>query len=224
MKKLKIKWTTGKKIILSTIIIFILASIPIIFYITTFNNGLSIKQSDWGDFGDFLGGIISPFLSFLSFTIAIYVLFKSNEKEKFNHIYKFMADFRSKEMSQHIKLLWDFYNYENYKSRKKEYANSEKPKKLIERYEKEHEKADEIYIARRNVSFFYFYLAIFLKNNKLDNELLYELWSISGLETLEKIIIPCEESIKKGVGKPNKLDYFDILKKKLNEMKKSKNK
>jgi len=60
--------------------IFVLAGIigiiflaPSIFYFSIFSSGLSSNQETWGQFGDFIGGILNPFLSFVSMIILAYL-------------------------------------------------------------------------------------------------------------------------------------------------------
>ena len=183
-----------------------------IFYFSVFNSGLSNEQSVWGYFGSYFGGTISPILSFCSFVMALYIIRKNSQEERFNHIYDFMKDYRSAAMSKDLKLLWDFYSYRNYKERLGKYDDEKLNKKeeLKKNYPKEHENASEIYLARRNVSFFYLYLSIFLRQNRLNESILFDLWPEESLNTLRDIIIPCEESISPN-DKPNKLYHFTYL-------------
>jgi len=65
-------------IVLSRILVIasVLTASTFFAYITQFHSGFSLDQGVWGQFGDFLGGTLSPILSFLSllalvFTVAL---------------------------------------------------------------------------------------------------------------------------------------------------------
>lgn len=44
------------------------------FYFFNFNNGFSTERSDWGTFGDFVGGTLNPLFAFLSLFAIIYTI------------------------------------------------------------------------------------------------------------------------------------------------------
>jgi len=52
----------------------------ILFYIINFHEGFSIKQEDWGTFGDYVGGLLNPILSFFALlALLITIVFQSRE-------------------------------------------------------------------------------------------------------------------------------------------------
>lgn len=53
-------------------------AVALVFYFGNFNNGLSNDQSVWGAFGDFLGGILNPVLTFTT----VYLLIRSLEAQR----------------------------------------------------------------------------------------------------------------------------------------------
>lgn len=52
--------------------------VALVFYFGNFNNGLSNDQSVWGAFGDFLGGILNPVLTFTT----VYLLIRSLDAQR----------------------------------------------------------------------------------------------------------------------------------------------
>ena len=198
-------------IIILMVVSLITIAAPIFFYVFNFTGGLSNNQTIWGSFGGYFGGIVSPILSFFSFMTALYLIVKNRQMDKFNQIYEFMKDYRSRRMSNDLKLLWDFYIYRDYRNKTGEYNENERLIELQKNYVKEHEKTTEIYFARRNVSFFFYYLSIFFQHNRLDNDILFTLWPSSAYTILSDIIIPCEKVIPNQDIQSNKLDIFNSL-------------
>ena len=49
------------------ITVFIAAAGLLVLYFYNFNEGLSASQEDWGAFGDYMGGLLNPFIAFLAF-------------------------------------------------------------------------------------------------------------------------------------------------------------
>lgn len=71
---------------LITSIIFIL--IPLGLYFIFFNNGFSSESSEWGNFGSYIGGVASAFLSFLTILLIIRSFDfqqKNTQSEKFEN-------------------------------------------------------------------------------------------------------------------------------------------
>lgn len=59
-----------------------LIGLVLTFYFMEFNNGFSNESSDWGTFGDFIGGTLNPILSFLSLTaLLLTIVLQSKELE-----------------------------------------------------------------------------------------------------------------------------------------------
>jgi hypothetical protein len=59
-----------------------LVGLVLTFYLMEFNNGFSSENSDWGTFGDFVGGTLNPILSFLSLTaLLLTIVLQSKELE-----------------------------------------------------------------------------------------------------------------------------------------------
>jgi hypothetical protein len=60
---------------------------PLMFFLIYFkDNSISSLQSDWADFGTFIGGILTPIISILSLVILIYIYFEiENLSNKNNH-------------------------------------------------------------------------------------------------------------------------------------------
>ena len=196
-----------------------LVCIVVLFYATQFRGGLSDRQEVWGAFGDYLGGILSVAFSSVSLMFALYVLLKTNQDKRLDQIYKFLDDFKSDKMSGNLKLLWDFYLYKDFSHCTKPFSGdaSRKTAILMKRYVAEQRKKSAVYLARRSVSYFYLYLAIFLKNNPMDEKSILAVWPASSLSTLETIIMPCERAITAKEVTPNKFPYFRYLIKKWEE-------
>ena len=69
-----------KRIIFGAIVISL---IPIIIYILKLGSWtLSNKINDWSSFSSYLGGLLSPFISFLTLLITVYIAYSLNEYEK----------------------------------------------------------------------------------------------------------------------------------------------
>ena len=71
--KLKININTITLILILFLIISVFSS-----YILNFNNGISNEQAIWGSFGDYIGGILNPLLTF----ITIIYLIKSHSLQQ----------------------------------------------------------------------------------------------------------------------------------------------
>jgi uncharacterized membrane protein len=65
--------------IISAILAFIIVFTA---YFSHFNNGFSILKSDWGTFGDYIGGTLNPILSFLSLIAILYTITQQNHALK----------------------------------------------------------------------------------------------------------------------------------------------
>jgi len=69
------KWLAW--IFVSAIVIIMLV---FLFYFMSFNDGLSIKHDEWGTFGDFIGGILNPILSFFALTALLLTIILQNRE------------------------------------------------------------------------------------------------------------------------------------------------
>jgi hypothetical protein len=205
--------SSQRQLALASIGVGVLALVAIVPYMIRFSGGLSDKQEIWAYFGDYFGGVLSVLMSFSSLIVALYVLMKTSQDRRFKQIYHFTDEFRSDRMSLNLKLLWDFYEYDDFRKLKKRYTGNEafKRDKLQERYRKEQQLKSDVYQARRSVSYFYLHLAIFLRTNRLDEDNILALWPASSMSTLEKIIMPCEEAITADGIVPNKFVHFQYL-------------
>lgn len=56
------------------------ATVVFLSYFNMFNGGLSVKQADWGVFGDFIGGTLNPIFAFLSFIALLMTLLIQNKE------------------------------------------------------------------------------------------------------------------------------------------------
>lgn len=66
-------------------IIFISIILTLSFYFFQFNNGLSLSNSNWGSFGDYLNGVLSPILTIVNIWVFIRlteVINSSDKKQK----------------------------------------------------------------------------------------------------------------------------------------------
>lgn len=64
-------------------IALIISVIPIIFYLLKFGSlRFSSIKSDWGSFGDYIGGLLNPFISFLTLLVTIYIAISLNQYEE----------------------------------------------------------------------------------------------------------------------------------------------
>lgn len=68
-------------LIMVTVIVLIIFAISqvVIYYFSTFGE-LGDQKSDWGTFGDFIGGTLNPLLSFISFMALLYTIFIQREQ------------------------------------------------------------------------------------------------------------------------------------------------
>lgn len=95
-----------KKKLIKTIILLsaFLSLIPICFYVYKFGSWtLSDQKGDWGTLGEYLGGLISPFISFLALLVTIYIAYTINE-------YEIRRDKKIKEQDD-IKSYLELYQY-----------------------------------------------------------------------------------------------------------------
>jgi hypothetical protein len=61
----------------------ILSAIPFIFYLFKFGSfTFSDSKGDWGTFGDYVGGLLNPFISILTLAVTVYIAVSINEYEK----------------------------------------------------------------------------------------------------------------------------------------------
>lgn len=79
-----------------------LAPLYVYFFLGNFHGELSNNPSDWGNFGDFAGGIIGPLLSFLSIVLLVITIHQQAEANE--------IAIREQNTSQHIRLLADLLN------------------------------------------------------------------------------------------------------------------
>lgn len=76
------KWIVG----LGSLIALVIIAIPIYYYCDDFRElPRSSIPSEWGAFGDFIGGILNPFISLLTLIVTISVAFYVAKIEKRNH-------------------------------------------------------------------------------------------------------------------------------------------
>ena len=68
-----------KKLKIVIIIASLLFLLPFIIYLLEFNGGLSDIVSNWGDFGSYIGGLVSAIFSFASFTMVVVIFFQNIE-------------------------------------------------------------------------------------------------------------------------------------------------
>ncbi len=74
---------TRKLLICTMILVFLLSLIPFLFYIYEFGTfSLATSKDEWGQFGDFIGGILNPFLSFASILILGYLTYEISRIEQ----------------------------------------------------------------------------------------------------------------------------------------------
>ncbi|MET4858907.1 hypothetical protein [Morganella morganii] len=67
--------------------------IPFILYFSVFNGSLSHQSSDWAAFGSFIGGLVSPILTFITVLVLVANLHESRKVSKIN---KEMVDIANK--------------------------------------------------------------------------------------------------------------------------------
>lgn len=61
----------------------ILSAIPFIFYLFKFGSfTFSDTIGDWGIFGDYIGGLLNPFISILTLGVTVYIAWNINDYEK----------------------------------------------------------------------------------------------------------------------------------------------
>ncbi len=57
--------------------------IPLVFYLIKFGSrNLSSDQAQWGSFGDYMGGMVNPFISFLTLLVTAYIAVSLNVYEQ----------------------------------------------------------------------------------------------------------------------------------------------
>lgn len=106
--------------------ILILSLIPVIVFLITFNNtDVSDDITNWGAFGDYMGGTLNCFFSLLSLFVTIYIAFKiSNIEENRNRENlkfekeKLLREFREseyKKINSELQKVWICITEENSK-------------------------------------------------------------------------------------------------------------
>jgi len=201
-----------KLLIIPIVIVTIIIGAIIAIYVFNFNGSFKSDQTGWGSFGDYFGGVLASTVGLVSFIIAIYALLNTAKREKNNNLLSFMKDYRSKEMSEDIKMMWDFHNKYVSKDFKEESSQYKKELDTLKtEYKIQHENQTNIYKARRNLSHFYLQLAIFVKNNELDKILCFSVWTKDVLKILKQILIPCELAISEEIKQPTKIRPFYYL-------------
>ncbi|TGM26177.1 hypothetical protein EHQ71_18110 [Leptospira levettii] len=126
------KLTTENTNLLPVALPLISIFLILILYFSKFNNGLSLEQSVWGAFGDYVGGILNPILTF----ITIIYLLKSHslqltESREFQNENRLSINLRS--LEQINQDLLNFYekknilghNYHTYLEILEKYLNTE---------------------------------------------------------------------------------------------------
>lgn len=104
-----------KKIILALFLVAISASVLVIYlYIDKFNIGYFSSAEKWGSLGDFFGGVLNPFFTFLSIVLLAYTLTQnkkaleqSKEALKLNHIELGISSkaLQSSSQAQHLQVI-----------------------------------------------------------------------------------------------------------------------
>ena len=107
---------TYKLIIITLLIILLCSPFLFIFYNNFQNQKISDSISDWGSFGDFIGGTLSTFISILTLIVTIVIAFQISkiEDNRNNKIIKeenrrFVRQLREQEyhnISQEIDKIW----------------------------------------------------------------------------------------------------------------------
>lgn len=70
-----------KKSVIFFIIVIIVISIPILLYSIYFREWYIIpNNNNWGTFGDFIGGVLNPLLSFAAFIALLYTIYLQNKE------------------------------------------------------------------------------------------------------------------------------------------------
>jgi hypothetical protein len=91
----------GDKMRINKRFVFISSSItfiiPFAFYLLFLHGPISSNDQNWANFGSYIGGIVSPVFSFLSFIIVLIIYYQSNEDKKEDQI--------SKKYFQYLELL-----------------------------------------------------------------------------------------------------------------------
>ncbi|TGL45973.1 hypothetical protein [Leptospira perdikensis] len=73
-------------IILYILITILSASIPLYHYNKHFGSNILIDNAVWGQFGDFVGGTLNPFLTFVTFITILFTLRAQLEENKKNEL------------------------------------------------------------------------------------------------------------------------------------------
>lgn len=142
---MKITMTKKTLLFISAIILLF---IPLIFYIITFRtHSISQNPSDWGAFGDYIGGVLSLLLSIYTTGLLIYITILLNKKDSKEAQIRKNKDIKYKIYFEIIKTLRDYsiwecskakclIEYAFIKQRYEDLTNAEK-KALAEKHNKE---------------------------------------------------------------------------------------
>ncbi|KFF09133.1 hypothetical protein IX38_01040 [Chryseobacterium luteum] len=77
---------SSRIILIGSIIALIAIILPVIFYVVNFYEyNRSTDPSDWGVFGDYIGGVLNPIISFLTLIITVIIAVNISGLEKRNH-------------------------------------------------------------------------------------------------------------------------------------------
>jgi uncharacterized membrane protein len=95
-----------KSIIFISISILLISAIPFYLYFSTFNGEKSLLNADWGNFGDFIGGILSPILALFNLIAFLYLTYV---------IHDFDKNSKNKELNYQKKLIYSNEKYNLFK-------------------------------------------------------------------------------------------------------------
>jgi len=151
----------------------------------------------------FLTTIIPIGISFLALGLTVFFRIFDNRLLKYNRFIELMNEYRSKEMGDCIKYLWDTYN--NYiVELDKKGLDCDYHSDLV------HEQTIQMMVNKKNVeskrrfvSQFFALLANHYLNKKIPKKDVEALWGKDNLKILAKIIIPMEIAVAETIGNTN---------------------
>ena len=86
---------------------FIFITVALLLYFTTFNNGLSITHQNWGEFGSFFSGIVTP-LAFVSLAFSVYqTKYTTSKTNSLNVCISVLKELRGRSFLGHEKIIME---------------------------------------------------------------------------------------------------------------------
>lgn len=71
-----------KLILISTLVLYVMCFTGSLFVSQFYSSELSYNTEKWGQFGDYLGGVLNPILSFITILLLLWNIYTQNQESK----------------------------------------------------------------------------------------------------------------------------------------------